>query len=105
MQATCPAVKCKILIYLRYIIQKPILSVMKTTIDKQALINWIKDLDDPSVLATLQSIKNSTSNVDFWHDLPEETKQAINKAKTQLDEGEGIPHQEVMREVRQRFSQ
>lgn len=76
---------------------------MKTTIDKQALINWIKDLNDPAVLATLQSVKNSTSNVDFWHELPEETKKAINKAKAQLDEGKGISHQEVMREVRERF--
>jgi hypothetical protein len=78
---------------------------MKTTIDKQALINWIKELDDPAVLAALQSIKNSTSDIDFWRDLPEETKQAINRAKNQLDEGKGIPHHKVMREIRERFSQ
>jgi len=36
---------------------------------------------------------------DFWHTLPEPLKQAIGKAKTELDNNEGIPHQQVMDEV------
>ena len=76
---------------------------MNTTIDKQELIDWINELDDAAILATLQSLKNKSSKSDFWSDLPKETKQAIQKAKTQLEEGKGISHQQVMQEVRERF--
>ncbi|MFC0518011.1 hypothetical protein ACFFGT_27605 [Mucilaginibacter angelicae] len=34
---------------------------------------------------------------DFWADVPEVVQQAIEKAKKQLDQGEGIPHDEVMK--------
>lgn len=76
---------------------------MKSTIDKQELIDWIHDLDNLSLLVTLQSMKRKTSEEDFWHDLSEETKQAINQAKKEAEEGKGIPHEQVMREMDQRF--
>jgi len=40
---------------------------------------------------------------DFWDVLPDEVKQAIDKAKDQMDRGEGIPHDEVMVRMKQRF--
>lgn len=40
---------------------------------------------------------------DFWIELPEPLKRLINEAKAQLDKGEGIPHDEVMAAVRERF--
>jgi len=39
----------------------------------------------------------------FWTDVPQEVKQAIEKAKKQLDLGEGIAHDEVMRKIKSRF--
>ncbi|WP_186292649.1 hypothetical protein [Mucilaginibacter corticis] len=43
------------------------------------------------------------SENDFWNNLPEEVKQSINKAKSELDHGEGIPHQQVMSDIKARF--
>jgi hypothetical protein len=43
------------------------------------------------------------SENDFWKDLPSEVKQAINHAKDQLDRGEGVPHKQVMDEIKSRF--
>lgn len=63
---------------------------MKTTVNKQEIIDWITNLDDEALLVTLQSMKNKAAG-DFWNDLSDVTKQAINKAKTQLDEGKGSP--------------
>jgi hypothetical protein len=40
---------------------------------------------------------------DFWTDLPDHVKQAIEKAKQQLENGKGIPHQGVMDEVKAIF--
>lgn len=40
---------------------------------------------------------------DFWNELPEEVKQAIEKAKDEMDRGEGMPHDEVIERIRERF--
>jgi len=47
--------------------------------------------------------KLSLSETDFWHQLPREVKQALNEAKGELDNGKGIPHDEIMTEVTERF--
>ena len=74
------------------------------SIDKQQLINWIEELTDPVMLHTIQSLKeHSQANTDFWDDLPEPVKSAINKAKTELDDGSSHSHKEVMDEVKSRF--
>lgn len=78
---------------------------MKSTIDKQDLKDWIDQLENQAYLVTLQSLKNRSTDGDFWDDLPEEAKQSIERGKKQLDEGKGIPHEQVMKEVRERFSQ
>lgn len=76
---------------------------MNTAIDKQELIDWIEGLDNEALLVTLQSMKNNASGGDFWDELPEETKQAIVKAKKESEDGKGIPHRKVMKEMRERF--
>ncbi|WP_184549998.1 hypothetical protein [Mucilaginibacter sp. FT3.2] len=50
-------------------------------------------------------IKSSAnlSEGDFWADIPEEIKQAIQKAKDQLDREEGISHAQVMVMAKARF--
>lgn len=45
-----------------------------------------------------------TKKRDFWPDLPAEVKQAIEQAKSELDNGQGIPHEEVMAEIKARYS-
>lgn len=78
---------------------------MDSRIDKQDLKDWIDQLDNQAYLVTLQSMKNRSTGGDFWDDLPEEAKQSIKRGKKQLDEGKGIPHEQAMKEVRERFSQ
>jgi hypothetical protein len=43
------------------------------------------------------------SKNDFWNDVPEQIKHAINQAKGELDKGEGIPHFQVMAEIKDIF--
>jgi len=76
---------------------------MNSIVDKQELIDWIEGLDNEALLVTLQSMKNNASGGDFWDELPEEAKQAINKAKKEAEDGKGIPHRKVMEEMRERF--
>ncbi|MBS1527567.1 MAG: hypothetical protein JST19_18105 [Bacteroidetes bacterium] len=69
---------------------------------KYRILEKIMQSEDDILLNEIDSLLN-ISNKDFWHDLPNQVKQSINKAKQELDNGEGIPHEQVMAEVRNRY--
>ena len=69
---------------------------------KYKIIEKIIQTQDDAVLNEVKSILGVKEN-DFWEELPEEVKQSINQAKAELDRGEGIPHEKVMADVRERF--
>ena len=69
---------------------------------KQQIAEKIIQSDDDMLLNEIKSLVGLSEN-DFWEELPSEVKQAINMAKTELDRGEGTPHDEVMSEMKSRF--
>jgi hypothetical protein len=69
---------------------------------KYKIVEKIIQSNDDGVLNEINSLLGLAED-DFWVDLPTEVKQAINKAKDQLDKGEGIPHDDVMAKMRDRF--
>jgi hypothetical protein len=46
---------------------------------------------------------NAIKYDDFWTDIPSEVQELIIKAKSELDQGEGIPHADIMAEIKVRF--
>jgi predicted transcriptional regulator len=77
---------------------------MQTTqINKQELIDWIENMNDHQTLRLLQSLKNSQTEGDWWDGLPQTIKDNIDLAAKEADEGKGIPHDEVMAEVKEQF--
>lgn len=69
---------------------------------KYKILEKIIQSEDEGLLNEIKALLG-LSEQDFWQDLPGELKQAINKAKKELDEGKGIPHEQVMAEVNHRF--
>lgn len=69
---------------------------------KNKIVEKIMQSDDDLLLNEVKALVG-LSDKDFASELPLEVKQAINKAKSQLDAGEGIPHDQVMSEVKSRF--
>jgi len=69
---------------------------------KNKIVEKIMQSEDDTLLNEIDSLL-STSQYDFWPDLPAQVKQSIEKAKEQLDRGEGIPHEQIMAEIRERF--
>jgi hypothetical protein len=69
---------------------------------KYKIVEKIIQSDDDGILNEISSILGVWEN-DFWTELPEDVKQSIDEAKAELDRGEGIPHEEVMAEVKRRF--
>lgn len=69
---------------------------------KNRIVEKIIQSNDDELLNEIKSLVG-LSEGDFWNDLPAEVKQSINEAKAQMDRGEGIPHDEVMAQIKARF--
>ncbi len=69
---------------------------------KNKIVEKILQSNDDLLLNEVNAIMG-LSDKDFGLDLPYEVKLAINKAKSQLDAGEGIPHEQIMNEIKERF--
>jgi hypothetical protein len=69
---------------------------------KYKIVEKIIQTDDDLLLNEIKSLAG-LSEGDFWRDVPGEIKSAVNKAKGELDRGEGIPHSQVMTEIKDRF--
>jgi hypothetical protein len=69
---------------------------------KYMIVEKIIQSEDDALLSEVGAILG-VPQIDFWHELPNEVKQSINEAKAELDRGEGIPHEQVMAEIKERF--
>jgi hypothetical protein len=69
---------------------------------KYKIVEKIIQTDDDILLSEIKSLVG-LSEGDFWNEIPDEVKHAVNKAKDELDRGEGIPHLQVMSEIKNRF--
>jgi hypothetical protein len=69
---------------------------------KYKIVEKIIQSNDDNLLNEIKSLLDSSEN-DFWSELPLDVQHSINKAKSELDKGEGIPHSEVMAEIKDRF--
>jgi hypothetical protein len=69
---------------------------------KYKIVEKIIQSEDDTLLNEVGAILG-LPYVDFWAELPDHVKLSINEAKAQLDRGEGIPHEEVMSEMKKRF--
>ena len=62
---------------------------------KLNLINWISSLKDESLLKRIESIRSEESN--WWEQISTEERAEIELGLSQLDKGEYIPHEQVMK--------
>ena len=69
---------------------------------KYKIVEKIIQSNDDSLLNEIKLLLGLSDN-DFWSDLPNEIKHAIGKAKSELDNGEGISHSKVMEDITSRF--
>ena len=62
---------------------------------KLNLINWISSLKDESLLKRIESIRSEENN--WWEQISTEERAEIELGLSQLDKGEYIPHEQVMK--------
>lgn len=64
---------------------------------------YIDEADD-HVVKMVYSLLEADREDDWWDDLPKEVQKSIDKAIKELDEGKGIPHEEVMKKYKKWFT-
>jgi len=69
---------------------------------KYKIVEKIIQSSDDTLLNEIKALLG-LSEGDFWGELPEEVKQAVKKAKFELDRGEGVPHVKVMAEIKKQY--
>ena len=69
---------------------------------KYKIVEKIIQSDDEVLLNEINSLVG-LSETDFWTAVPPTIKQAIEKAKQELDRGEGISHSQVIDDVKRRY--
>ncbi|MGE4287373.1 MAG: hypothetical protein AB7E36_01700 [Salinivirgaceae bacterium] len=65
------------------------------------LIHWITRLTDEEVLKQIENLKNK--DADWWDELPESVRNSVEKGIEQADNGEMIPHENVIKEVKAKY--
>ena len=72
---------------------------MNIQAEKIEIVKMILNSNDKSLLSTIKNIFKRQS-VDLWDELDDEIKADIEEAIRQLDRGEGIPHEKVMKKYK-----
>jgi len=70
---------------------------------KLELVQMILNTEKPSVLAKVEAIFKKEKGADWWDEISDAEKEAIEEGLAEADRGELIPHEEVMKEVRAKY--
>jgi hypothetical protein len=72
---------------------------------KKVIADKINKIEDEEVLRSLDIIVNELVNgrKDFYDELPDKVKSDIAEAEHELDQGKGIPYEQVMNEIKARY--
>ncbi|MBN1951781.1 MAG: hypothetical protein JW801_11310 [Bacteroidales bacterium] len=66
------------------------------------LINWLSSVQEENVLAKVEKIQEE--NTDWWDNVVEEDKKAINEGLEQLDKGDYLTRSEVRSKIKEKFN-
>lgn len=69
---------------------------------KYRIVEKIIQSNDEALLNEIKSLLG-LSDYDYWPGLPTEVKHTIQKAKDEIDRGEGIAHSIIMSDVKDRY--
>jgi hypothetical protein len=70
---------------------------------KLELVQRILNTNKPSLLEKITKIFEQEGETDWWDELSDEERASIQEGLDQLDRGEGIPHEKVMKEMKAKY--
>lgn len=78
-------------------------SIMNLQAKKLELVQMILNTEKPTVLAKVEAVFKKEKGADWWDEIGEAERNAIEEGLAEADRGELIPHEEVMKEVRAKY--
>ena len=69
---------------------------------KLELVKLILEIDDKAVLNNIKQVVTSSKD-DWWDEISDKEKAAIEAGIAQADRGELIPHEQVMKKLRAKY--
>ena len=78
-------------------------NIMDIKARKLELVQNILDTKEEGILEQIKLIFDS-SNQDWWDMIPLQNQKVIEEGIDQLDRGEGIPHDEAIKQIRKKFN-
>ena len=76
--------------------------MITTEVLREKVKKYVDHADKKSLLI-VERILEKKQDDDWWDNLPEKVKLSVKKAIKEIDEGKGIPHEEVMKMYPQWF--
>ncbi|MFZ5551903.1 MAG: hypothetical protein ACOZCO_02215 [Bacteroidota bacterium] len=65
--------------------------------EKIKLVHYIMSLNSASAISNFKKFIRKQEQDDLWEELPDEIKADVEESIRQLENGEGIPHEKVMK--------
>lgn len=70
---------------------------------KLELVQLILNTDKPALLEKVEAVFKNEKNKDWWNEISESERKAIEESLAEADAGQLIPHAKVMEEVRVKY--
>ena len=78
--------------------------IMNLQAKKIELVRLIINTEKPSLLKKVEEILKKEKESDWWDEIGEEERKAIDQGINEADNGKFIPHEEVMKEVKAKYN-
>jgi predicted transcriptional regulator len=75
---------------------------MDIQLEKYKIIEWITSLKDKTMISRLKSLKEESRDEDWWDHLSPAEQEGILKGLEDIENGNTIPHEEVMKKMKKR---
>ncbi len=79
-------------------------AIMNLQAKKLEIVQLILNTKKPSVLKMVENVLKKEKSTDWWEEISEDEKKAIEKGLAEADRGELIPHEEVMKAVKAKYN-
>jgi len=70
---------------------------------KLELVQLILNTEKPAILEKIEEILKKGKSADWWDEINEAERKAIEKGISEADKGDLIPHEEVMKQVKAKY--
>ena len=78
--------------------------IMNLQAKKLELVQLILNTEKKAVLEKVEALLKNEKDGDWWDELSEAERRAIEEGIAEADRGELIPHEEVMKELKEKYN-